>query len=75
MYVLFFPQKLQSNFFIFLAKFNLNRGDNFEGWFKKIEPEGNWHARVNDKQEIWRNIFSLLNKNVFFRVILFTLQK
>lgn len=41
MYVLF-PQKLQSNFFfIFLAKFNLNRGDSFKGWFKKIEPEGN----------------------------------
>lgn len=39
----FFPQKLQSNFFFifFLAKFNLNRGDNFKGWFKKIEPEGN----------------------------------
>lgn len=40
----FFPQKLQSNFlfiyFFFLAKFNLNRGDNFKGWFKKIEPEG-----------------------------------
>lgn len=66
MYVLFFPKNYKVTFlFFFLAKFNLNRGDNFKGWFKKIEPEGNWHARVNDKQEIWRNIFSLLNKNVF----------
>lgn len=42
MYVLFFPKNYKvTYFFYFLAKFNLNRGDNFKGWFKKIEPEGN----------------------------------